>query len=992
MPVCSIDVFKEKKAQGKLVTSEEIEELRQLLGKSEAKADDKKSNLYKDFDNYLKHIEKISKEVSDEELEESLEVIDDFDWFLSNMDEKMKVNVYKILVTLDEDDMKRFIELVTKINSVYETDVDIEKLQERADAILEDRRWEENQKNKEDSVIDYNNIHRDDSILDDEAREKIQNEYIDLIDDNEDDGIKDEENVPSFDEYLELKEEGKGLSDDEANRIGRFFRNTVANYKSLRNNEKIHYSLRRFGDAVFANADLYSTDTDEVKDHVVRTEARLIENSKDKDEFIKNLVQDEINSRNKLNEDIRHDYDRINEFKAFLEKKNESQKTNFEIIYEAAPDKDKKEFIESLKRLNSVYHLGLNQMIRSVDPEAKIEEYILSGMPNNKKKAAYRIKDASVINHISNFGFFINNNLISQLQETDSMLYKAWEFYGNKLKDTENIKDNYKKCIEYVQSLGSFLNRTEEGYDKTNFQRTCEALGPAYSKSLTIQLDLLNGYLNIGTDINKLHPTDEIKIENNDESKDNIIIENKSERESIGENILNGDHKNDINGLKIEDNNNDDNHIDDNHLDESQDNNIRINEMPAQNVLPAAHVTAAQYIEDIQAGVRSTNDMQLGDKIFKILAARHIADSIRNHRDRLDSTMVTEDQVNRKADELRGNDTINRFVTRCTETENMRRESVRAIGKGHGGRLDDMLKEYALKAEVGKLENSAVMVRYMPSAKERIEALQTKLKDRNKTIDEKRKIVLEIIKTRNVTRAIKGEKSSLEKPVPVSDPSISEAVEAEYNAANKQVLEAIITPAVIRQATSGHGGDMLVSVRENYNAAHINDEQLKKLVFGNTIEARMERLQNKARSLRTALNNKIRANEDTAETIRKSKKVIAEYLLLDGKTRGFNEINSDPEKLVKDVPWDKVGTLKRRGPDNERQFRNTFRGYTDNDFAEALQNLSSRTPADFVHTLTEKQRQLTEARNLEAQNNTKSNKKANGKGVENKKPTSAKKK
>ena len=46
-----------------------------------------------------------------------------------------------------------------------------------------------------------------------------------------------------------------------------------------------------------------------------------------------------------------------------------------------------------------------------------------------------------------------------------------------------------------------------------------------------------------------------------------------------------------------------------------------------------------------------------------------------------------------------------------------------------------------------------------------------------------------------------------------------------------------------------------------------------------------------------------------------------------------------------------------------KQFRNTFKGYTDEDFANALLNMNKSSSYEFVNTLTEKQRQLTETRN-----------------------------
>ena len=148
----------------------------------------------------------------------------------------------------------------------------------------------------------------------------------------------------------------------------------------------------------------------------------------------------------------------------------------------------------------------------------------------------------------------------------------------------------------------------------------------------------------------------------------------------------------------------------------------------------------------------------------------------------------------------------------------VKREAIEAIdinGRGHCGKLDDMLKKFAKEAKVGELDNGEVMKRYMPTAKDRIEVLQDRLKKADTSIAEKRKIVFEIIKIRNITRAVRKSKSSLERPIPDSDPNIGHSLDVVLQHTSEENLNKLITPEIISAAASGHGGDMVEKLREN---------------------------------------------------------------------------------------------------------------------------------------------------------------------------------
>ena len=972
MPVCSIDDFKKKKTEGEVVTSEELEELRQLLNKYKAKEEDEKSELYNEFENVVKLIEESNKDISDEALEKVLSGVSGFSDLLEKSEGLGHSYTYKLLKTLDKDDGKRLIEIITKIDSIYETNVDTEWMLQVENNILKDN-------------INFDDL--DEEVIDDNyfyfRREGAGN-----------DDFEDDEDVPSFDEYLELKENETALDDNEAKKIGDFLKFDIE--KAFSKNElKNQYpeKLFKYGEIIRTNGEQNAIDSKRIREIEEYQNRKDIEAGKITENDLNLKVMIEIKDLEERNEKIKSDFENLKNFKAYLEEKDESKKTNFQKIYDVLSDDKKIKFIKYLNRLNSVLHLGLKSLINSVNPNAEAEEYLFAELPDKvQKPVIYKINKEGVIGSIIDFGKFINSNVAPSFSENDGMLYKSWMAIGDILSEKENVNDNTDECMKYIYSISSFLNRKEDGYDKTNFQRTFEALDEVKKRDFVNKLSYFKAYFSIDLDVdqflstvkhnivfnikstlfdeeedkeeiidnkeeiivNKEEEKDEIKVDDKVYIKENIIINNeiKTDRENTGDNNLIDDHKDNIEDPIIDE---------------------------------ADSVSAARYIEDIKASLaeRREADGDLQEKIYKILAARHLADSVRHKRDRLDSTMITEDQVKDRVHDLKENATIRKFVDHITQHDN-RREAIEAIdinGRGHCGKLDDMLKKFAKEAKVGELDNGEVMKRYMPTAKDRIEVLQDRLKKADTSIAEKRKIVFEIIKIRNITRAVRKSKSSLERPIPDSDPNIGHSLDVVLQHTSEENLNKLITPEIISAAASGHGGDMVEKLRENVKTQNINIPLLNKLVYGNTIQTRMDRLKYRAGQLSSALSHTIKDGGDTADLLRKSKRVIAEYLMLDGQTRGKHDINADSDKLVKDVPWDKVYTLKSKNPDNESQFKTTFKGYTPQEFANALNVMSESKTPEFVRHLAGKQAELTEQRRQAKQaekNNTKPVKKTGG--------------
>jgi hypothetical protein len=133
--------------------------------------------------------------------------------------------------------------------------------------------------------------------------------------------------------------------------------------------------------------------------------------------------------------------------------------------------------------------------------------------------------------------------------------------------------------------------------------------------------------------------------------------------------------------------------------------------------------------------------------------------------------------------------------------------------------------------------------------------------------------------------------------------------------------------------------------------------RLRKIIMTGSIRERIRELQNEARELSEWYSNGVVTQKDERRFRRDCKKVLAEYLFLDGITRGQGQ-----DAFVKDVPRDKVQTLLTRGPENDPRFRNTFKDYTEEDYDEIMRDMANtnllRRPALFMDKLNEKRAEI----------------------------------
>ena len=577
--------------------------------------------------------------------------------------------------------------------------------------------------------------------------------------------------------------------------------------------------------------------------------------------------------------------------------------------------------------------------------EQDLESHVCSLEEYNQRVENGSVKDF----WLKEFGSFVYYSVIAEIYRDgrNTPFYKGWEVFEHldDLMDGGRTQEALDKFVGFKQ----FLFKKENG--KTNYQRTLEYLNEGNQWELNQWLEKVNGALDLGIDMKALTAKPKKAVE------DDLIIPKKSDRN---------------------------NKIVDVHYDQLVGGLENLNEAPQK--------TAAQYIKDVRRSNISRPE-DLAENVLKIMAARIIADSVRHKKDRLVSTFVTEDQIDDKVAEMKANATYKKFYDDIINNAEFRNKVTNAYGyikvdgRGHGGRIDDLFREYVKNVPPGELDNSEVLQRYMPSVKDRIEALQKQFKVYNREYEHTMinmsddhpaangeddpnkqamaKIMIEITKLRTISNAIRKQKSSLEKPIPVSDPTLSKEVGDDYSSHYTVGVTGIVTDKTRAAAVLGHGGELVEDLRtECVKLERRLHPGLKNIIMTGSIRARIKELQVTANELRDWYRNGARLPRGNNEQVFRgnSKQILAEYLFLDGITRGQGQDTAPQDAFSKDVPRDKVKTLLERGPENDIRFRNTFKDYTAEDYDEILHEMETanlfRRPTEFMDKLNEKRAEI----------------------------------
>ena len=199
--------------------------------------------------------------------------------------------------------------------------------------------------------------------------------------------------------------------------------------------------------------------------------------------------------------------------------------------------------------------------------------------------------------------------------------------------------------------------------------------------------------------------------------------------------------------------------------------------------------------------------------IARIMAARELSKSVRGKASTL-GVKMDERQIADRAAKIMANESFKDFAAELKKPENLRKvEAIFTKKHSHGGELDDMFREHLRTLPAGKLDNDPDLKRWMPTVKQRIEALQGQAQKSLKAGKEVYREAVEIITLRVMVGAKRGGEG-LNVPVPVrdgkNDVSLSEKVITDADLPKNR--KAFDKADGAKYICSGHGGKMIENI------------------------------------------------------------------------------------------------------------------------------------------------------------------------------------
>ncbi len=434
---------------------------------------------------------------------------------------------------------------------------------------------------------------------------------------------------------------------------------------------------------------------------------------------------------------------------------------------------------------------------------------------------------------------------------------------------------------------------------------------------------------------------------------------------------------------------------------------------------------AINYIEDIRdnqfknaAEDFSSQEIDKHiDNVFRIMAARQLADSDRGSSEKLKKAVFTGDEVEERVDEMKNDPMFKQFLNDVKSDRNLYNKLIKAASSksGHGGKLDDIYKEYVKNLPARNLHNTRINERYMPTVKERIEILQNKAKNEKNLPEE---AAAEIVVLRNLSRAEIGKAKTLDKKIPCFEQD-SLAYESTKLSRNDYFNDSFGKNTVATGLLlKGHGGDMLQFLRDHFDEVvenqkrmeaqtiedmqdRISDDMLepgaievqqkkweedkaftKSILEENLVGTNLERLQAEAKALAKDLNAVIKNEKALKELdaenpernkpgkvsaqytemkkqlVEQGKLLIGEYLILIGKAWNSNLDTTDVSKFKLEVPGEELDKLYSQKENYNKDFTKFFEKFEAGDIADTLKLVSEAKVPEVPKLLAEKKTQL----------------------------------
>ncbi|MBO4887131.1 MAG: hypothetical protein J5589_02300 [Firmicutes bacterium] len=374
---------------------------------------------------------------------------------------------------------------------------------------------------------------------------------------------------------------------------------------------------------------------------------------------------------------------------------------------------------------------------------------------------------------------------------------------------------------------------------------------------------------------------------------------------------------------------------------------------------------------------REANPAYLEEKIALIMAARKLSGCKRDDKATLIGTDLTESQIREEAAKLKNDPTFKDFMKKVSRSEGWNAAVKKAMGTGHAGGLDTLFTKFiAEEYAPGKMPNDPSLERYMPTAKQRIEALQ--LQEMHSRGDatwgelltatgprpgsklpkfDYAKASAEVLVLRNMIKAERDHKATLNRKIP-TDGTLAEKVNT---LVSDKAYKRIANSRTARELfAKGHGGKMIEEMRKLESVAGVG-EPAKKVMNANTIGARIREIQETAGKIRNSLMDDFEYDEEEQqERIGSVEKLTKEYYVLNevsGKKNQDGTYNYEDldKNLLKDVPYSKI--------DSALASPSPLSGLSKDAAEEITWEISNKTQQSFFNDAVKKEKGIVEEKN-----------------------------
>lgn len=348
----------------------------------------------------------------------------------------------------------------------------------------------------------------------------------------------------------------------------------------------------------------------------------------------------------------------------------------------------------------------------------------------------------------------------------------------------------------------------------------------------------------------------------------------------------------------------------------------------------------------------------------RIIAARQLSEAERGKKEKL-AAEITEQELLTRAAELENDEVFRRIMHKKSVFEDVNK----CLGnpRSHGGALEDIMKREICKLGPGRLPNKPLYERYMPTVKERIEALQKMAKNGSDVM--KLKCAAEIVVLREICGAERGKVSSLKRPVPVDQLGTLHARVAAL-VIDERFRKAVKDPAVSAALQNGHGGRMVELIDAQLDNAPAprmsnlsgeqpeHEEEQPELQKADlySVGFQMQAHRFEAMTLLGQYGTKEQLSADDRKLIlEKGKYLLADYILLDGMSRDpKNPMKIDDERLKQNAGDQQSREERVREGMQKEAFQDMTEDMSAKDMLDLLRVMAHKPQQEFMETLVNK--------------------------------------